>query len=265
MFQAFGGGVLVAADGAARLCRGGLLLSLFERFLHAFDSLGRLALGIDRHLRAAFTGRLHLGALPLGTVGVPLEEVHLAQREVGLDPCVERFALTVFDHALDVERLDVRTLGGVFDGLRPLFVGLVGNGGFENHVVDRQFGSLAHAFRFPFATRGALLRMDGPVLSLIAFTIQSVVGEFKVALGGVDLNIGVPLVSGAGGIALQQHLATAVKVHPLASESSAFLMTARFSSSSTGKYSSVFVHLSRDTKQGVSFPGSSSRSMILPA
>lgn len=56
------------------------------------------------------SGRLHLGALLLGVVVVPFEEAHLAQCEIRLDPCVERFALTVLNHAFDVERLDVRTL-----------------------------------------------------------------------------------------------------------------------------------------------------------
>lgn len=102
MFQTFGVAFPVGTGGPLLLCRRGLLLPLFERLLHALDRLDRLALGIDGHLRAAFGGGLHLGALTLGTVGVPFEEVYLSQLEIGLNPRIERLALTVLHHPLDV-------------------------------------------------------------------------------------------------------------------------------------------------------------------
>ena len=112
MFQTFGIVFSIGTGGSFLLRRRGLLLPLFERLFHVLDGFDRLALGIDGHLRAALTGRFHLGALPFGAVGIPFEEVHLAQCEIGLDPCVERFALTVLDHALDVDALTSARLEG---------------------------------------------------------------------------------------------------------------------------------------------------------
>ena len=50
----------------------------------------------------------------------------------------------------------------------------------------------------------------------IGVAIQTVVGKGIVTFGRVDLDIGIPLITRAGGISFEQHLAAAVEIHLLA-------------------------------------------------
>ena len=211
------GVALFAAAVIFLLRRGGFLLSLLERLFHTFDRFDGLALGIDGDLGTAFNGGFDLRSLPFRTVGIPAEEVHLVTLEVGLDPGVERLTLPVLDHALDVESLDIRPLGGIIHRFRPLVISLFGHGGFEDCPVNRERGlSFGGRSFLPSVFLGGLLAVNLLVLLGVAVAIQTVVGKGIVTFGRVDLDIGIPLITRAGGISFEQHLAAAVEIHLLA-------------------------------------------------
>ena len=68
----------------------------------------------------------------------------------------------------------------------------------------------------PSVFLGGLLAGNLLVLLGVAVAIQTVVGKGIVTFGRVDLDIGIPLITRAGGISFEQHLAAAVEIHLLA-------------------------------------------------
>ena len=165
-----------------------------------------VGLGLCRLLRRLLLGRVGLST---GVVRVPAIGADPLLLEVGFHPAVNPFGTARELQPPHVDGFDILLFFGKVQRLLPLDVSLFGHFDTEEPLGDEHASLLG---RQCIPLFGPLLLVDFTVLLLVAFAVKATVVEFDVALRGINLNVGIALVSRACRIAFEQNFAARKKI-----------------------------------------------------